>query len=83
MKTSVTYSEPKFVPITFEITVESEAELVALWAALNSSNAQLRDSVNYYYPKMQETLAENNACNSIYDAFDIVDDALIARDLKK
>lgn len=71
-----------FNPVTFEVTIESEAELVALWAALNASNNVLRTNVGGY-PGMQEILGISSDCESCFELFKIVDDALIARGLKK
>ena len=82
MKVKSSDQSPAFNLVTFEITVESEAELVALWAALNSSNNVLRANVREY-PGMQKILGISSDYASCFELFKIVDDALIARDLKK
>ena len=81
MKLKSSDQNTHFNPVTFEITVESEVELVALWAALNNTNSGLRANVNYY-PKMQETLNDLSDWGPCFELFKIIDDALIARGLK-
>lgn len=81
MKLKTSDQNTHFNPVTFEITVESEVELVALWAALNASNNMLRANVKYY-PKMLETLNDLSDQEFCFELFKIVDDALIARGLK-
>ena len=48
MKVNVKTQEVTFNPINIELTIESKAELLSLWAALNSSTSTLRkNSCNY------------------------------------
>lgn len=82
MKLKSSDQNQPFNPVTFEITVESEAELVALWAALNASNDGLRANVREH-PGMQKILNTSSDCESCFELFQIVDDALVARGLKK
>ena len=35
-------------PVTFEVTIETEEELLSLWAALNSSTVTLRQNSGKY-----------------------------------
>lgn len=81
MKLKSSDQNQPFNPVTFKVTIESEAELVALWAALNASNNVLRASVSEH-PGMQKILSIPSDCESCFELFKIVDDALIARGLK-
>ena len=48
MKVNVKTQEVTFNPINIELTIESKAELLSLWAALNSSTVTLRQNSGKY-----------------------------------
>ena len=81
MKVKSSDQNQTFNPVTFEVTIESEVELVALWAALNNSGKGLKANA-WGHPLMQDLL-NSDTCKSYLALFEIVDDAVVVRGLKK
>ena len=81
MKVKSSDQNQTFNPVTFEVTIESEVELVALWAALNNSGRVLKANA-WGHPLMQDLLNDGN-WESCFALFKAVDDAVVARDMKK
>lgn len=61
MKVTITNTEPDFKPFNIIIKVETEQELINLWAIFNSS---VRTKVEncYNYPKMEKMI---NSCTDL------------------
>jgi hypothetical protein len=83
MKVATTYDEQhEFVKTTFEITVETPTELVALWASLNTSPANARAQIALYMTKAKALSEPQLFVDASYNAWAAVDAAMKKFNLK-